>query len=57
MASFYPSRSQAPAEDGTAGAEEEQEERLLQGAGDWQERYRGRDKKSLSQTGPYAPPR
>lgn len=55
--SFYSSRSQAPAEDGTARAEEEQEERLLQGAWGWQKRHRGWDKKGLSQTGPYAPPR
>lgn len=54
---FNPSRSQASAEDSTAGAEEEQEERLLQGAGCRQERHRGRDQKGLSQTGPHAPPR
>lgn len=54
---FYHFRSQASAEDGTAGAEEEQEERLLQGAGGRQERHRGRDQKGLSQTGPHAPPR
>lgn len=40
---LYPSRSQAPVEECTAGAKEEQKERLLQGAGGWQERHRGRD--------------
>lgn len=54
--SLFYCRSQTSAEDGTAGAEEKQEERLLQSARGWQERHRGRDQKSLSQTGPHAPP-
>ncbi|MEQ2214613.1 hypothetical protein XENOCAPTIV_014176 [Xenoophorus captivus] len=49
-------RSQTSAEDGTDGAEEEQKERLLQGAGSRQERHRGRDKKGVPQAGPHAPP-
>lgn len=55
---FYicPSRTQTPAEDGAAGAEEEQEERLLQSFGSGQERHRRRDQKGLPQAGPDAPP-
>lgn len=50
-------RTQAAAKDGAAGAEEEQEERLLQGAGRLQERHGGRDQESVPQESPHASPR
>lgn len=54
---LIPYRTQASAKERTAGAEEEQKERLLQGAGNRQERHRGRDQESVPQTGPHASPR
>ena len=41
-------RAQAPSEECTAGVEEKQAERLLQGAGRGQESYRGRNQEGLS---------
>ena len=48
-------RTQAAAEVRPAGAEEEQEERLLQGARNRQERHRRRDQEGLPQASPHAP--
>lgn len=54
---FHCCRSQTSTKDGTVAAEEEQEERLLQGAGSRQECHRRWNQKSISQTSPNAPPR